>query len=120
MRVFFEIFICHFWGALECLFFDNMAFYTASKGRLQLGDFVLLSERILLASLLFGLYLVKAFDYGIDVVAHIFEAVQCVDSHLSGQLSSIFIQIVRVLDIFNLLVLLPLDVRYWHLHAQAL
>ena len=97
-----------------------MAFSTVSKGRLQLDDFVLFSERILLAGLLFGLNLVKAFDYGIDVVAHILEAIQCVDSHLSGQLSSIFVQIVRVLHIFNLLVLLPLGVSYGHLHAQTL
>ena len=61
-----------------------MAFSSLIEGRLELCHFVLFSKRILLASLLFGLDVVKAFDDGIDIVAYILEAVESVDTHLCG------------------------------------
>ena len=68
-----------------------MAFCAVSHGRLELGNRRLFSKRILLAGLFLGLNVVQAFDDGIDVVADILEAVQSVNTHLSSQLSSIFV-----------------------------
>ena len=97
-----------------------MAVSPRSDGVLELVDLILLSNGVSLPGLLFGLDSFKTFDDGMDVVSDVLKAVECVYAHLCRQLSSIFVQIVRVPHIFYLLVLLPLSVIYGHLHAQAL
>lgn len=86
-----RFFIILFRRRFKCLLFGDMAFCAVSHGRLELGNRRLFSKRILLAGLFLGLNVVQAFDDGIDVVADILEAVQSVNTHLSSQLSSIFV-----------------------------
>ena len=121
MRLFFvQNFIFIFRVKLSCRLSDDMAVSPRSDGVLELVDLILLSNGVSLPGLLFGLDFFKTFNDGINVVTDVLDAIECVNTHLRRQLSSIFVQIVCVLHIFNLLVLLPLGVSYGHLHAQTL